>query len=403
MPSKVSRVSVWLLLLATPLLFNCSADQSSNAAAKHGAGLALKASLGACCMADGSCQILAPDACTTAAGTYQGDDTLCDPNPCPQPPPPPPSQGACCAADGSCSVETAAACTTASGTYQGDATVCDPNPCPQPPPPPPAEGACCAANGNCSVLTAAACATATGTYQGDATVCDPNPCPQPPPPPPAEGACCADDGTCSVLTSDACTAALGTYKGDATLCDPNPCPQPPPPAAQGACCTGRTEKCGNKPACSLVTADECADAGGSNQGDGTTCQPDPCRRPQEQGCGFAFWRHHPDAWSATPYAPGTLLNTVFTLPSSLDRLSGDTFMGALKYPCGRSGNWIAKRLLKSGVVALLNASHSGVHFSLTAAQVLATVNTALASGNRRQMMAAERTLDRHNIKYCPLL
>ena len=46
--------------------------------------------------------------------------------------PPPPETGACCFADGSCLIETAADCVTAGGTYQGDDTACDPNPCPQP-------------------------------------------------------------------------------------------------------------------------------------------------------------------------------------------------------------------------------------------------------------------------------
>jgi len=48
----------------------------------------------------------------------------------------PPGQGACCFVDGRCVVDTQQNCGTNGGTYQGDNTVCDPNPCPQPPPPP---------------------------------------------------------------------------------------------------------------------------------------------------------------------------------------------------------------------------------------------------------------------------
>jgi len=81
---------------------------------------------GACCQADGTCSVLAAAACAAASGAYQGDDTVCSPNPCPQP------TGACCQADGTCDVVTVAACAAASGTYQGDGTVCSPNPCPQP-------------------------------------------------------------------------------------------------------------------------------------------------------------------------------------------------------------------------------------------------------------------------------
>jgi len=48
----------------------------------------------------------------------------------------PPGQGACCFVDGHCVIDNQQNCGTAGGTYQGDNTVCDPNPCPQPPPPP---------------------------------------------------------------------------------------------------------------------------------------------------------------------------------------------------------------------------------------------------------------------------
>jgi len=37
---------------------------------------------GACCFVDGSCQILTEPRCQDSGGTYQGDGTVCDPNPC---------------------------------------------------------------------------------------------------------------------------------------------------------------------------------------------------------------------------------------------------------------------------------------------------------------------------------
>ncbi len=42
---------------------------------------------GACCLPDGSCVVTSEAACMAAGGTYQGDSTPCDPNPC---------LGACC-------------------------------------------------------------------------------------------------------------------------------------------------------------------------------------------------------------------------------------------------------------------------------------------------------------------
>ena len=125
-------------------------------------------------------------------------------------------EGACCFEDGSCQVLTADDCGLAGGTYFGDDTVCDPNPCPQPP----ATGACCFEDGSCTVTTEADCG---GAYQGDDSVCDPNPCPQPP----ATGACCFDDGSCQVLTADECDAAGGSYQADDLPCEPNPCPVVP--------------------------------------------------------------------------------------------------------------------------------------------------------------------------------
>ena len=59
----------------------------------------LYTSFRACCAEDGSCTITTEAEC---AGTYQGDDTVCSPNPCP----PPPGAGACCV-DPDCSIETA--------------------------------------------------------------------------------------------------------------------------------------------------------------------------------------------------------------------------------------------------------------------------------------------------------
>lgn len=39
---------------------------------------------GACCIGDqGNCQVMTRDECANAGGAYQGDNTTCDPNPCP--------------------------------------------------------------------------------------------------------------------------------------------------------------------------------------------------------------------------------------------------------------------------------------------------------------------------------
>jgi len=128
------------------------------------------AGTGTCCFPDGHCEVLTSAACTADGGTYQGDDTVCDPNPCAQPS----GEGACFYADEHCEVLSRAACTADGGTYQADDTICDPNPCE-----PPAEtGACCLANGICQTKTEARCTVAGGNYQGDDSSCSTTDCPQ---------------------------------------------------------------------------------------------------------------------------------------------------------------------------------------------------------------------------------
>jgi hypothetical protein len=85
-------------------------------------------------------------------------DPPCTPNPCPEA-----ATGACCALDGSCLEMAEVHCIH--GTYQGDGTVCDPNPCV-------AMGACCNFDDNTCAITSEADCVDPGVYFGDATTCD---------------------------------------------------------------------------------------------------------------------------------------------------------------------------------------------------------------------------------------
>jgi hypothetical protein len=51
----------------------------------HSLGLKGLAGPGACCFADGHCEVLTATDCSTAGGLYLGNGTTCDPNPCYQP------------------------------------------------------------------------------------------------------------------------------------------------------------------------------------------------------------------------------------------------------------------------------------------------------------------------------
>ncbi len=74
------------------------------------------------------------------------------------------------------------------------------------------------------------------------------------------GACCYNDGTCDTISETDCISAGGTFQGEGTTCDDVTC--------TGACC---------EPGCvEDTTPDGCDLDGGTFQGFGTTCDPDPC-------------------------------------------------------------------------------------------------------------------------------
>jgi len=159
---------------------------------------------GACCFPDGSCIVTPPAQC---GGVYQGDGTVCNPNPCPAP-------EACCFEDGHCEDLFAADCVARGGAPQGAGSACAGIICDQPP----VREACCFQDGHCEDLFAVDCSAAGGTPQGLGTLCATTNCP----PPARTGACCFADGSCQVITLDECTAAGGNYLGDDTSCDDCP-------------------------------------------------------------------------------------------------------------------------------------------------------------------------------------
>jgi hypothetical protein len=304
----------------------------------------------------------------------------------------PPATGACCLAGGACQVLTQAECGTAGGTYQGDNTVCQPNPCPQPPVNDTCAGAIVmercgsgqftgslaagvndysptnsctgyAANGKDVVYAAslvagdilhlvyttpaydgslyvltdcadmASCvigeddpepetidwtATSTGTFYiiadayttnggSDFTLDWSITCPPP------TGACCFPDGSCQVLAEVDCVGLGGIWYGPTVGCDPNPCPPPVfaccfpggqcvmlPEAdclAQGGaplfgvdcepvnpCEQPPMACCYTDGHCEFVTEVLCVELGGVPQGYGTNCEPNLCPQPAMACC-----------------------------------------------------------------------------------------------------------------------
>ena len=256
--------------------------------------------IGACCFADASCQELTEDDCAAAAGTYMGDDTVCDPNPCP------PVNDTC---DGAIVVncgdtlidesnETAnndydpgsGGCTGYSATGPDvtysltlaeftdvtitmdaafDASLYVVTDCADP------ENTCVVGDdsGNPETVNFIAepgvtyyiiadgySLSSSGLFELDvACVVLPT------------GACCVDD-ECRVITAYECTVMTnGVYVGDDVPCDPDPC-------TAGACCY-------SDGSCQELTDPDCIAAGGTYSGPGTSCTPNECPQPGDN-CGM---------------------------------------------------------------------------------------------------------------------
>jgi hypothetical protein len=151
-------------------------------------------------------------------------------------------EGTCCTGICTCNVTTQANCT---GTWYSGQTC--PGSCPACPP----SRACCTGGATCNLTYEVNC---SGTWKSGISSCAGNPC---------DGACC-DGASCS-LTDEAGCVGPNVYKGDGTECtDPDIC------EPSGACCLP------DFGGCSLMTSSNCSAAGGTYDGDDTTCTPSPC-------------------------------------------------------------------------------------------------------------------------------
>jgi hypothetical protein len=121
--------------------------------------------------------------------------------------------------------------------------------------------------------------------------------------------------------------------------------------------------------------------------------------PGNEGCTPGFWKNHPEAWVG--FTTGQTLESVFDVPDALG-LDNATLLEALSFQGGSGNVGAARILLRAAVAALLNAASPDVDFTLTTAEVIAQVNTALASQDRATMLALATDLDAANNLGCPL-
>jgi hypothetical protein len=107
--------------LACAMVESCIGD-SNNSNNCDSIEVAVVSLIGACCISSGSCTVLSADECSNSNGNYLGDDTNCNPNPCPQP------LGACCVS-GSCTQQVEEDCIANGGRFFGDNSQCETDIC----------------------------------------------------------------------------------------------------------------------------------------------------------------------------------------------------------------------------------------------------------------------------------
>jgi hypothetical protein len=158
-----------------------------------------QAGVGACCLANGTCNLTTPQDCQGLGGTYKGDGTNCQTDTCPAP------TGACCFTNNFCLTLKEIDCAGAGGSWLGGGTQCNNNQCPS--------GACCLPDGSCVTATQSQCAAQNGIFRGVGSACATANCPQP------TGACCLPNGFCLELTSGDCAGIPGgQWQGAFTTC-----------------------------------------------------------------------------------------------------------------------------------------------------------------------------------------
>jgi hypothetical protein len=134
-----------------------------------------------------------------------------------------------------------------------------------------------------------------------------------------------------------------------------------------------------------------------------TDPPTPTPPPGDDGCTPGYWKQdqHFDSWISTGFSPFQTLESVFNVPDSLG-MDNNTLLQALNFGGGPGVSGAAQNLLRAAVAALLNSAHPGVDYPRTTAEVIASVNAALASNNRTTMLTLAAGLDADNNLGCTL-
>ncbi len=121
-----------------------------------------------------------------------------------------------------------------------------------------------------------------------------------------------------------------------------------------------------------------------------------------QGCSHGYWKNHLDSWALAGFSSDALVNSVFVEATAFSAFDSSTLLGALRFGGGPGPEGGAKILLRQAVAALLNAAHHDVGFPRTGAEVISSVDAALATGDRQTMLTLKDELDAENNLGCTL-
>lgn len=112
-------------------------------------------------------------------------------------------------------------------------------------------------------------------------------------------------------------------------------------------------------------------------------------------CGPGFWKNAEtsDAWDPTGYAPDQLIGQLF---DGADPYSNYQLADALQFGGARGVNGGKVILLRAAVAGILNAAHPDIGYELSVGDLTDEVEAALASGQRKAMLALANELDAFN-------
>jgi len=119
-----------------------------------------------------------------------------------------------------------------------------------------------------------------------------------------------------------------------------------------------------------------------------------------EGCTPGFWKQsqHFDKW--TGFTTTELVGGVFNQATSAT--SGSTLLEALSFPGGTDTDGAERILIRAAVAAVLGASIPDVDYPSTVAEIITSVNNAIATGVRDTMLSLAAQIDVDNNRGCPL-